>query len=488
MTAFIGRLLATCALTLIGSLAPLADATAASNIIFVNGIGNTVDEAWASADLMASKLRDSTNRPAARKRSFRVALVYNAAGAGGAGPSTTSDNAIQDLRELYLLKTSEEWYASAFPDIEHPHNYKSDLPRSAGSSIAGYASDLAFGATSLEASGEMTDASMLSVKQAIEGLVVRIQNKKPAIVVAHSQGNLIANLAWAHLVSRYGIGARDMVRFVNVANNARFSPSGLDLTHDADGALSALKALGIGLRDWERTTPRCDGACTFELAGPTFGGANDVPDVGHGFEDVYLSDIELPSILKQQGVEYTPGARRFVDRLEDLVYAANQSLEYPLRLRAGDVLSAQFRFNSPFAAPPNTLNTPVETVFPSDPNAPLPFVSYRVELLDGQQLLGQFQDSGNGITSVFYASNHPSASTTPWPVIDFSAIRDRSINGRVRVNILSGTAYFDPRHWRGSLPSFFASAYQCPALPCSATATVAATRSIALNGATIWVP
>ncbi|MDP2816022.1 MAG: DUF1566 domain-containing protein, partial [Rectinemataceae bacterium] len=170
---------------------------------------------------------------------------------------------------------------------------------------------------------------MSATQTTANGIAKEVLKLGPSIVVAHSQGNLLANLAYAKLVSD-GVDTSKLIRIVNVANTSEFSVNNLNLTHSDDNALKALTVLPSLGFNWTRTTPNCsnDGACDFELAAPTLGSPTEsIPGDNlkkHSMVMTYLSTVPLP-VLDDQGVQYTPGADRFVDRFEDIVYAAAES-------------------------------------------------------------------------------------------------------------------------------------------------------------------
>lgn len=305
-----------------------------TNVIYVNGIQNTLAEARASANVIVDKLKSSNIRSGEELRKFSVSLVWNPIGWFGdeEGPDLEEDKA-----ELFLLKTAEEYYIGDFEAISLPYNQKKAISKAAAQRVKVYLDDMTPGNNSLEAraNGSIDEVMHLTQVAALN-IVSKIKRMGPSIVVAHSQGNLLVNLAWASYASEIGDEIAQKMRVVNVANTSRFSVNSLNLTHAGDFALfnSALSLESLPFTnslDYERVTPVCRGFCNFVLAPPTFGNASYNFSIGnplsHGFVDTYMSDNELPTILVSNGVHFSLQHNTFKDRFEDLVYAAALSLE-----------------------------------------------------------------------------------------------------------------------------------------------------------------
>ncbi len=308
-----------------------------NNIVYVNGIQNTLDMAIQSSTKILNVLSNSGNHNT-NKINFKVSYVWNPI--GWSGTSNGSDLS-QDKKELFLLKTAEEKFSSDFQKIVSPYNQSTIVDKKIAKRVAAYLSDLTPGANTLEkGKNPVTDKNMAVTKTAINKLVTAVKNYGSVVVVAHSQGNLLANLAYAQLASEFGTDVNKKIRIVNVANTSQFAVSGFNFTHAGDRALfpsylnndlTTLPSQGI---NWNRTTPICsNSACNFIIAPATFGavdtgGAWDPVDsnLQHGFTSTYLSDFDLPTILDTQGVNFTAGATRFVDRFEDFVYTAANSI------------------------------------------------------------------------------------------------------------------------------------------------------------------
>ncbi|MBC7622469.1 MAG: hypothetical protein H7232_03690 [Aeromicrobium sp.] len=315
---------------------------ATKNVIYINGIQNTIEAAAESLAAMQDRLEKSTNRVAGKKKAFSVSAIWNPIGWNG---TKDGSDFSQDKMELFLEKTAEEKVSLDFQRIIAPYNQSREIDKAAAARVVAYLDDMTPGDNSLEADGKITDANMARSQQAVRNLVARVLIRQPAVVVAHSQGNLLANLAYAKIAADYGNDVYKIVRVVNIANNSEFSVSGLNLTHAKDLALFSavgLETLPSQGSNWNRTTPRCsNSACNFLLAAPTFGGVFGTGGVlDHAFVETYLSSVNLPVVLNDQGVSFTQGATRFVDRFEDLLYTAAESLD--LSLRTEPILPALF--------------------------------------------------------------------------------------------------------------------------------------------------
>lgn len=312
-------------LTVLIAMAP--DVRAADqvvNVVYVNGIqnvGEDIDDAIARIEYI---LDESENH--ASKRTFRIVANPNPAGWFG---KKTESSFEQDIMELFLLKTAEEKYAPFFPNIVVPHN---DLTKSifvpAAKAVKIFLDNMLPGGTILEERGWIAASDMNATQRAAKRLAEKVNELGQAVVVAHSQGNLLANLAYASLASEHGDLTKKMVRVLNVANNSRFSVNGLDFTHDGDAALTALQFLALTL-NWTRNTADCTAPalCPFMLTDPTLTRSSGGGDAArHNFVDTYLSDHSV-DVSNAAGVSFTPDKRRFRDRFEDFVYAAATSLD-----------------------------------------------------------------------------------------------------------------------------------------------------------------
>ena len=255
------------------------------NVVYINGIKNTLAIAESTRVAIEAKLALSEGYAGSSRRIFRVEAVYNPTGWYG-NPNIRNSELKQDLKELFLLKTSEEIYSDAMARILLPHDQPGEVAVTSAEVVRQHLVNMMPGPTmtSLEAgsSPEMTEAEMAGTQTAAFSLAAKVRSLGSAVVVAHSQGNLLANLAWANLAVQYGNRVGNVMRVVNVANTSKFSVNGLNLTHAGDNALFSTGLLSFNpglealptMQGWTRSTPhtnRCGSqACGFVLAAPTF--------------------------------------------------------------------------------------------------------------------------------------------------------------------------------------------------------------------------
>ncbi|NPC56658.1 CARDB domain-containing protein [Caenimonas soli] len=322
---------------------------AQTNVVYVNGIQNTLEDAAETTRIIGTILTTSVNHNP--KKTFSVTAIWNPIGWYGVKDGLDLQ---QDLMELFLLKTAEEKYARDFLKIMGSGSIDQD----AAALVHGFLDDMTPGNNSLESDGKISDTEMAVTKEAANQLLKRIKRLGVAVVVAHSQGNLLANLAYAGLAAEFGDDVNRKLRIVNVANTSVFSVHNLNFTHAGDAALfsaatsplaiaaavaaganagaadQSLETLPGRFRDWTRTTPFCPGdlACNFSMSPATFSKPTSPLDVGvvdqflhHSIVETYLSTATV-DVLRDQGVTFTPGANRFQDRFEDFLYAAADSL------------------------------------------------------------------------------------------------------------------------------------------------------------------
>jgi hypothetical protein len=311
------------------------------NVIYVNGVQNTLPKAEATKERIRDMLVRSENHQGDKKKQFFTVVVWNPIGYYGTedGPDLS-----QDKKETFLLKTAEEKFGQDFIKIMFPFNQCKTIDQEAATRVKAYLDDMTPGDNSLETgSSPVTDVNMRETQMAAKSIAWYVEAYGSAVVVAHSQGNLLANLAYAKLASDHGNEVSKMIRVVNIANTSEFSVNDLSLTHAGDAILfeSATKPLMLDQSletlpsrgfNWTRTTPICpgDGACDFIVAPPTFGRpTTEIPGqtlidklIDHSIVWTYLSTAIVPVAI-DQGVQFTPGKERFVDRFEDLIYAAS---------------------------------------------------------------------------------------------------------------------------------------------------------------------
>jgi len=301
-------------------------------VLYVNGIQNTLPQADKAREEIEKILIDSENHQF-NKRTFKVELVYNQTGSGSGDPEWLVCELCQELRELFIQKTAEERFAQHLRKIIIPFNAPLTVvdPSAADYIKQNFLFDPTPGGNSLESSGLVTDAAMAQSQEVALRLLQNMRRSK-SIVVAHSQGNLLANLAYAALVSEKGQAASQWVRVINLANTSKFAVSGLNLTHANDSALYDVSAVhNSGLehlpakQNWSRDDAPCGSpTCDFQLSTATLSGVSFTSTFNHRVVETYLSDIDV-SLIDNQWVP-TSGRGRFRDHFEDFVYAAAASL------------------------------------------------------------------------------------------------------------------------------------------------------------------
>lgn len=323
------------------------------NVIYVNGIQNTFAGHEETLDIIKAILSKSENHSDPLKKiDFKVSGIWNPIGFAADLNSlgfVEGGDLEQDLKELFLLKTAEENFANDFQKIIAPHNTSSSVDKEAATRILAYLDDITPGNNSLETVAPIvTDVDMQPTKNAIIALYARIKFLDSAVVVAHSQGNLLANLAYAKLVSEYGNDIRKKVMVVNIANTSEFSANNLNISHAGDRALFKDSGYAIpkdlttlpSQKNWLRTTPRCSNTiCDFSLTAPTLGAvAIDITDdktrLQHSIVTTYLSNYVVNNILDSQYVLLSNLSQlRFVDLFEDFVYTAANAVNKDLSLQ-----------------------------------------------------------------------------------------------------------------------------------------------------------
>jgi hypothetical protein len=338
-------------------------------VFYVNGIQNTLADAHAtSLDIRAALMSSPRNSGAGRK-TFIVESKYNPIGWNEEEEGSFN----QDLSELFVLKAAEEIYLPDLMSITLPHDADAQIDRDAASRVVAHLLDMTPGVTSLEEQGAkplVDDERMSRTQQATLGLARDIRQRNGVVVVAHSQGNLIANLAWASLAAEFGNRVGQVARVVNVANTSAAAVNGLNLTHEGDGALFSNGLISVNpslealptTKHWTRSTPHTEScghpACALVVARPTFQRprpAINYPSctssnwpfspfdcasqwveawlLRHSMKHTYLNAqadiaIEVDPETGPRGVDFS-GEGRLVDRFVDLVFAAAQALDRP---------------------------------------------------------------------------------------------------------------------------------------------------------------
>lgn len=336
-----------------------------TNVVYVNGIQNTLEDAQKTQRKIQEVLDSSPNHPIGSRRFFVVYLVWNPVGWYGLvdGQSDLS----QDTMELFIEKTAEEDFATSFQELLAPFNQSTIVEkRNDALKVVRYLDSMLPGNNSLETDQppKINDERMSTTQRAIRNLISQVKQLGSTVVVAHSQGNLLANLAWAKLVSEYGNDAKRMMRLVNVANTSAFSIHNLNFTHAGDAGLFSVATKSIAQNPagdksletiparngWTRTTTglyQCpsNGTCNFTVSPATFKkmtGDIDYPTdwnvvgnwegtagfiLDHSILLTYLSTATVPPVDSDtQGVPFTNVVDTFAGRFEDFVYAAARSI------------------------------------------------------------------------------------------------------------------------------------------------------------------
>lgn len=466
-----------------------------TNVIFVNGATNTLEDARRSMHKLREVLDASPNHTGTAKRRFEVSFIWNPMGFTGA-PGAIRGR-LDDIEELFIFKTAEENFATYLPGLVCRHNDKPSLNRlSAATVVQQSLEDLTPGNNDLERRGVITDSDLELSKAVILSLVTSITEKRRAVVVAHSQGNLLANLAWFQLVANYGNGANNMMRLVNVGNPSLVSVHGLNFTHAGDIALSILRIIPEEF-SLNRETARCNGICSFDIDTQTLPAVSGSDFFNHGFSNTYLGTATLPARdlgEYDHGVVESAGSR-MVDRFEDFVYAAAQSLSYPMQLGAGDDLSVRFRLRNASGS----TNALAIGLVPANYNGSTEYRS-SLSLRDGSRLIGMNADhrSQAGLAAVFVTAD--SALSDLNPIAEFGSIRAGSIDGNVSFQLGQGSFAFDPRYSFGNnrTSSVDVVGEICwrvdgnndsneHSISCMRTQE-SAVRGISVNGARVWRP
>ena len=324
------RLTCVCVILFIIAFGSAKTNAAPVNIVYINGINTTRGAALLDRNNIRDRLRNSPSYTESSKREFSVSLIHNPIGWFNVKNDASGP---QDRSELFLLKTAEECFASDFTRILVPHNQPRPIDREAAARVSAYLDNIIpgpkgnhdCGANALSDGDRVTASNMAPTKDAAIALADKVQELGSSIVVAHSQGNLLAHLAYARIASLRGDETNRIVRILNVANTSLLSANSLNMTHASDEAVALLILLGQGTT---RTTPYCPNEhCNFGVALPSLNGV-DVPGDGdnHGLVQSYLSNSSV-TVRSAPGVSFTNGAESFQDRFVDFVYAAVKSLD-----------------------------------------------------------------------------------------------------------------------------------------------------------------
>jgi hypothetical protein len=312
-------------------------------VIYINGIQNTRIDAQSTSDKIYDLMRSAPERAGLTKPTKYIS-VWNKIGYFGNTPSLLEkQNSLnEDLDELFVSKNNEENYALQFNKILLPHNNL----------------DVYLDKTSAQFVVDRMQFELSSIRHPIDQLFEQtkkqIDSGNRVIIVAHSQGNIIANFVWAKLIVQYENALKTKVRVVNVANTTRRSPNNLNFTHAGDAALfkradvaacpeQSLEYLPIR-KSLPRKTPVCysgsdSSVCQFFLAPATFKASNsgsgsvDSGDVvgggidaclDHSIVATYMSNADV-NVEIDQGIEFS-SSKSFSKRMEDFIFQAIKSL------------------------------------------------------------------------------------------------------------------------------------------------------------------
>ncbi len=328
-------------------------------VIFINGIQNTRKEIADSANVIRNVLAAPT-RHQQGKYAFNVEYIENPIGWNG----IDAPNSLwQDSIELFLMKLAEEQYAGDLLNLKSPVTGP-PLPTNlqAATNVAQFAGKLRvmnagptrdfsavpygtlLGDNDIDSGGVISDTDLQATQECITQLAATLTSATaPIIIIAHSQGNLIANLAYAKAArDMYPRNISSFVKIVNIANTSQISLHNLNLTHADDKALFSPIASLSGLPSWygwNRAVPSLDtntGITTYSLSTQNF--TLDTPTASglvsftwtdlteHGLVDVYLSNDPV-TMSDTRGITFSPGSFCMRDYFEDLVWTAAASLD-----------------------------------------------------------------------------------------------------------------------------------------------------------------
>lgn len=374
-------------------------------VVYVNGIQAPKQGAIDAINRMiailcagADNRVGSPNHQADKQKNFAFGLAYNYIGFYGVEDDQWDMR--QDERELFEQKTAEELYLQSLKNLRSPHNApKTSIDSQSAANIRQYADNpipgdipplingacqpwatptatytphISQGSNSESFNCEVTTASMQKSVDTINELVGYMRSEKSVIIVAHSQGNILANLAYAKTMTMSKLSDPSLnmephktVRIVNIANTSQVSLNNLDMTHDSDNILfgnltySGLVSLPVNGLDgalhdhWYRYTDDEYGWSdrnftldAFTLAKSHSAVTCALPGCLHFMVETYLStDMASVAANQSRGVMYTSSTQQFRDFFEDLVYTASSSID-------GTVPGNTFPYQGSYTPPP----------------------------------------------------------------------------------------------------------------------------------------
>lgn len=170
--------------------------------VYINGIQNERRVAETTAETINILLQTPINHSSGR--TFTVKNIWNPI--GWYGRKDGEWDLDQDLKELFLLKTAEERYLSAFSRITLPHfNTNKTINVNDVNTVAQYADIINNlpGNNDVQDSTSFPSNAMARTHQTTQELLTAagegLTNNK-TIIIAHSQGNLLANLVYAKIL------------------------------------------------------------------------------------------------------------------------------------------------------------------------------------------------------------------------------------------------------------------------------------------------
>lgn len=222
--------------------------------------------------------------------------------------------ALSDLGELSASKINEERYGNVFSRQlvvgNSPQTYFSGMQTEAQNLITDYFTY------------EKTIIDVMS-KQVAAALKASATANRKVLLIAHSQGNLIANLAWIRLVATLPVADLRNIRILNVANTSQYSVHGEDVTHNLDIEIGNLLP-ALGLKNF-RNTSVCPGIaefggnniCAFRVVLPTYVA---IPNSlsswdNHNFIAAYLSDMPVTRVSDNQATSFKQAVVASAERL-----------------------------------------------------------------------------------------------------------------------------------------------------------------------------
>jgi hypothetical protein len=331
-------------------------------VYYVNGINCSRDNADSTVAKIDAILRNSQNHSDFR-RTFEVRREYNLVGYAN-GPSIQIpyfSDLWHDCQELYQLKACEEWCfstgtnwkslfeskpsESAKYDLATMQRIKSgNVVAPLGALVApeqAYLSNVdgywysAAPYTERESVDGNLRAELQPTRTTIEMLKNDMIQPGYVVVVAHSEGNLLANIAYAWACVETSGEAAKRVRIVNLANTSAVSVHGLNITHSYDTVISDGLKNTLASYWWRNvdgvnqiTTPFPVADYTCVTPDPVMLGDLGTPISLHSVDDNYLSPTRTATYTASStGINFTANPQTFAAFFEDMVYAAVRGID-----------------------------------------------------------------------------------------------------------------------------------------------------------------